>query len=109
MCRITLYRKNTPNISIDIQAYFDNEKLVIEGYDIGKIVGEAWGDSDYEYKTTIPGDEVKKPYSLMNVPDGDNDALLKTIAKTFNTNTCYSQFNDFLEKNGIKSEGFSWT
>jgi hypothetical protein len=35
--------------------------------------------------------------------------LLKVIAEKFNTNHCYSEFKDFLEKHGIKSEGFSWT
>jgi len=97
------------NISIDIQAYFQGEDLVIEGYDIGKTVDEWWGDSDYEYTTTVPGTEVQKLYPLLNVAPGDKEGLLTSIANKFNTNSCYSEFNDFLQKNGIRSEGFSWT
>ena len=107
MSIITLFQYDTPQISINIQAYFENEKLVIEGYDLGKRVKEAWGDSDYEYKTTITEDEVKKLYLIMKVSEGDKYGLLNAIAGKYNTNTCYSEFKDFLAENGIKSEGFS--
>lgn len=98
----------TPNIKVDIQAYFENENLIIEGYDIGKTVKDWFGDSDYEYSTTIHENEVQKLYPLMYVQEGDKEALLKAIAGRFNTNYCYSEFGDFLAKNGIKSEKFSW-
>lgn len=108
MHTITLYYSKNKDISIHIQVYFDDEKLVIEGYDIGKRVEEAWGDSVYEYVTTIPENEVKKLYFLMKVIYEDKEGLLRAIANVYNSNTCYSEFNDFLEKNGIESEGFSW-
>jgi hypothetical protein len=109
MSKIMLFQLKTPNIKITIEAYFEGEKLVIDGYDIGKTVEESWGDSDYEYVTTIPEIEVKKLYPLMNVLESDKEGLLKAIAGRFNTNTCYSEFNDFLRANNISSEGFSWT
>jgi hypothetical protein len=109
MAKFTLFQLKNENISIDIQAYFQDDNLVIEGYDIGKSVKDCWGDSDYEYTTTVPGTEVPKLYPLMNVAPGDKEGLLKAIAHKFNTNSCYSEFNDFLNKNGIRSEGFSWT
>jgi len=109
MNKITLYQFESPSINIYIEAYFDDGKLVIEGQDIGKTVEEAWADSDYEYSVTVPSDEVLKLYSLFQVEEGDEAALLKAIAEKYNTNTCYSEFRDFLEKNGIKHEGFTWT
>jgi hypothetical protein len=109
MYKTTLFQYADSGISINIEAFFDGEKLVIEGYDIGKKVEEVWGDSDYEYITTIPENEVKKLYALMEVNYGDKYGLIQAIANKYNTNTCYSQFNDFLSKNDIKSEGFSWT
>ena len=108
MCKISLYRLETPSISIYIDAYFDNEKLIIEGQDLGKTVDEWWGDSVYEYSVTVRGDEVKKIYSLMQVKEGDKEGLLKAIALKYHTNKCYSEILDFLEKNGIEAEGFSW-
>lgn len=81
----------------------------IEGYDIGKSVEEFWGDSDYEYSTTVRDKEVKKLYPLMNMAPEDKEGLLKAIANKFNTNSCYSEFKNFLDKNEIRSEGFSWT
>lgn len=109
MNRITLYQYNSPDIKITIEAYFNKEDLVIYGYDIGKTVEEPWGDSDYEYHTTVPAEEVKKLYPLMNVIEGDKEGLLNAIAKIYNTNSCFSEFNDFLRENGIIPEGFSWT
>jgi hypothetical protein len=60
MCRVLLYESQTRDIKVTIEAHFEDEKLVVEGYDIGKIVEESWGDSDYEYSTTIHPEEVKK-------------------------------------------------
>jgi hypothetical protein len=45
----------------------------------------------------------------LEVNNGEKIGLLRAIAGKFNTNTCYSEFLDFLEKNGIRSEGYSWT
>lgn len=109
MLRVTLFHLETPAIKVDIQAYFENEKLIIEGYDIGKSVKDWFGDSDYEYKTTIHENEVKKLYPLMQVQEGDKEALLKSIADHYKTNSCYSEFSDFLTENGIQYEKFSWT
>lgn len=106
--RIVLYQLERDDIRVDIQAYFSGEDLVVEGYDIGKSVEEYWGDSDYEYSTTIVKGEVEKIFPLLGVAGGDREGLLKAIAGRFNTNSCYSEFVDFLEKNGIGSEGFSW-
>jgi hypothetical protein len=108
MTRITLFQYNTTEISINIEAYFVGDKLVIEGYDIGKRVEEAFGDSDYEYSVTVAGDEVKKLYYLMQVKEYDKEGLLKAIADKYHSNACYSEFRNFLDRNGIKSEGFSW-
>jgi hypothetical protein len=109
MCRVILFQFETPQIKVDIQAYFENENLIIEGYDIGKRVKDWFGDSDYEYKTTIFENEVQKLYHLMQVKTNDKTGLLKAIADRFNTNSCYSEFGDFLTKNNIQSEKFSWT
>ena len=108
MHKITLYHFKSPEIKITIEAYFDKGKLIVEGYDIGSGVKEWWGDSDYEYSVSIYPEEVEKVYSLFEVKKGDKSALLKAIACRFNSNSCYSDFRDFIDKNGIKSEGFSW-
>lgn len=109
MSKVTLYHYQNPDIKITVEAYFNGEMLVVEGYDIGKRVEELLGDSDYEYATGVQQDELKKLYSLLNVPVGDKEGLLKAIADSFNTNSCYSEFQALLNQNGIKAESFSWT
>ena len=110
MEKVTLYKFKNSNISITIEAYFNQKgDLVVEGYDIGSTVEDVWGDSDYEYVTIVPPDEQKKLYKLMKVPFREKEELLRAIAQKYNTNTCYSEFTDFLSANGINTEGFSWT
>ena len=103
----TLYQYKDEGISIHIKAYFENGKLVVSGYDIGKRVEEYWGDSDYEYSTTVETEEVGKLYPLLSVPC-EEEALLVALAEKFNSNSCYSEYQSFLEQNGIKYESFSW-
>ena len=96
-------------IRVTVEAYFDDENLVIDGYDIGDFVEKYWGDSDYEYSTTVFEAGVVKLYELFNVREGDKEGLLKAIAENYNDNSCYSNFRTFLAENGIKYESFSWT
>jgi hypothetical protein len=109
MDRITLYQFISSEIRVTIEAYFKDENLIIEGYDIGRSVEQWWGDSDYEYSTTIAGEELKKLYLLFHLQDGDKEGLLKSIAAEYNDNSCYSQFRKLLDENDIKYDSFSWT
>ena len=109
MERVVLFSLNTDHIKIIIEAYFDNVgHLIIEGYDIGKTVEEYWGDSDYEYSTTIPPDEVKKLYVALNLTPDSKDELLNYLQTHYNKNDCYSKIQELLTHHHIRSEGFSW-
>jgi hypothetical protein len=59
MDRVILYQYQTPDLSVRVEAFFKEEKLIIEGYDVGKSVDEWFGDSDYEYSTTLTGEELE--------------------------------------------------
>jgi hypothetical protein len=108
--RVLLFSLINPNIKVTIEAYFDEKgDLVIDGYDIGKTVNDYWGDSDYEYVTTVSGEDLAKLYEVMGIQAGSKSGLLLEIQKRFNTNSCYSDFNGFIAKHGIHSGGFSWT
>ncbi len=109
MKRVILFSLTNENIKISIEAYFDAlGNLVIDGYDIGKTVSDYWGDSDYEYITTITPDEVEKIYPLFQLEANSGEALLLALKNRFNTNTCYSDLQKFLDLHNIKYSGFSW-
>jgi hypothetical protein len=105
---ITLFHFQDEDIKIDIVARFDGDKLVIDGYDIGKRVGELMGDSDYEYIMTIPATSVASLYGLLDVEAGNRKKLLKALAKRFHGNKCFSAIGDFLDQNSIEHETFTW-
>jgi len=110
MERVLLFSLNNPGIKVTVEAYFDDKgNLVVEGYDIGKTVEEYWGDSDYEYTTTVSDGELTRLYEAVGLPGGTRMQLLMELKDRFNTNTCYSDFNAFLRKHEISSGGFSWT
>ena len=107
--QIELYHFEGPDIRISVDAYFRDEDLIIDGYDIGKRVEAYWGDSDYEYITTIPAEEVKKLYLALLIEAGNKTALLSGLSRRFSTNSCYSDLRNFLDQQGIRYESFSWT
>ena len=60
-----------------IRAAFDsNDNLQIDGQDMGPLVEQFFGDSDYEYYVTIPKNEVQKfTLELLKKAFNQNEAL----------------------------------
>ena len=107
---VLLFSFKTDRIKVTVEAFFDDkDNLVIEGYDIGKAVEEHWGDSDYEYSSTVSPEEVKKLYIVVNLRPGDRKGLLSYLQTHYHTNTCYSEIRTWFDDNHIRYEGFSWT
>jgi hypothetical protein len=106
---ILLFKLTEADIKVTIEAYFEGEALIIDGYDIGKRVDAYWGDSDYEYQVKILPDGVAFFYQYLQVEPGNKRALLEALAQRFNTNSCYSEIRSLIEENKLPSEGFSWT
>jgi hypothetical protein len=109
MERITLYSFVNDEIKISIEAYFEGDSLIIDGYDIGRRVEEYWGDSDYEYVLTIPPAGVDFLYAHLEIERGNRDGLLTALAGKYNTNSCYSDIYQLMEDKDIKCSGFTWT
>ena len=105
---ITLYHLEREDITINIVARFEEDKLVIDGYDIGEAVKAAWGDSDYEYVMTIPAAGLPALCGLLKVEVDDRKGLLKAIAKRFHGNECWSSLGEFLATNNIDHDSFTW-
>jgi hypothetical protein len=47
MSIVTLYHYEDTYVDIKINAYFMNESLVIDGYNVGKMVEDEWSDPDF--------------------------------------------------------------
>ncbi len=104
-----LYQHKDEGISIQVEAKFENGELVIEGYDIGSTVKDVWGDSDYEYSLRVRKADIELVCRALKITSCDEASLLQEIARKFNGNYCFSEFQKFLDSNKIKYEGFSWT
>ncbi len=107
--KVTLFHLERPDIKISMEIYFnENSQLCFDGYDIGKVVREVWGDSDYEYDYIIEPDEVNKFYPIFNLQSGDQAGLLQAIKERFSVNKAYSLFGEFMDEHNIKYKGFTW-
>ncbi len=110
MEKVTLFFLENSNIKISMQIYFnEKDQLYFDGYDIGKFVEVAWGNSDYEYIYTIEPEEVNKFYQIFNLKDGDKSGLLQAIKNEFSVNKAYSLFGEFMLAHNINYERFTWT
>mgnify|MGYP000904882551 FL=1 len=109
MERIELYKFDAAHISISIGLYFNKEgQLIFDGYDRGKRVEYALGDSDYEYQYIIEPLEVEKLYTAVGVDQGDRKALLLELKKRFGKNSAFSDFGKFMSENNIDFIPFTW-
>ncbi len=110
MEKVVLFYLERPDIKISIEIYFnEKDQLYFDGYDSGKSVESALGDSDYEYTYTIEPEEVNKFYPLYNLSPGDRQGLLQEIKKRFSVNEAYSLFGEFMRLHNIKYDNFTWT
>ena len=81
-----------------IRATFDaNDNLQINGQDMGPLVEQFFGDSDYEYYLTIPKNEVKK-------------FTLEILKKAFNQNEALGYYDliKVCDANKIKYSNNYW-
>jgi len=92
-----------------MKLYF-NEKnqLIFDGHDIGKTVHHLIGDTDYEYLYTIEFEQAKKIATLLQIDIHDKMTFLNKVKTQFNENDAYSKFGEFMKKNNILFEQFTW-
>ena len=72
--------------------------LVLEGYDIGGIVENFWGNDDYEYWLTVAG-EFKDSLLLLLIKDAFDSGHFENS----------SGFREWLDKKGVPNDFSSWT
>ena len=109
MEKITIYEFESPDIKVSMKVYFNEEnKLIFDGYDIGKTVSELMGDSDYEYMYFVEFKEVKKIAKIFDINVNEKMVFLKEIKNRFNDNYAYSKFGEFMKENNIVFESFTW-
>jgi hypothetical protein len=107
--KVILFNSEQPGIKISMELYF-NEKneLIFDGYDIGEVVEQCWGDSDYEYTYTLQPSGVDKLYHLLNLKTNDRSGLLTELQRRFSGNNAYSLFGEFMTANDISFKSFTW-
>jgi hypothetical protein len=103
-----LFKLDSKAIRVTINLGFDGEDLKLDGYDIGKTVGDMWGESDYEYSITVESENLNKLYELNKVEIGNKKKLISTLSKFLSINEAYSVFHDYLKDNNIIFKAFAY-
>jgi hypothetical protein len=107
--KTSLYYFKNSSITIYVDAYFKEGNLVVEGYDIGKSVEDAWGDSDYEYSITVKKENLDTLCNALKIEHGNEALILEMMEANFSGNEGFSSFGAFLSENKIDFDPFSWT
>ncbi|HTJ11547.1 MAG TPA: hypothetical protein VL547_05970 [Dinghuibacter sp.] len=102
-----LFHSKTPAISVDIWLGFEGDDLVLDGYDLGQLVDELRGDSDYEYTITVSAADLEQLYALHRVAPGQRTDLVEAIAEKINGNKSFSLFREYLKENQVPFK--TWT
>jgi hypothetical protein len=95
MTTFELYRDEGRNFR-SVRANIDDDKFVIDTQDMGPVVEEVWGDSDYEFWTTVPREAW-----------GD---LLMAFAREFLAENpkATDKLKEICEKHGVEHTWESW-
>jgi hypothetical protein len=108
--RVRLFELIRADIKVTVDAFFDeNGNLLVDGYDIGKTVESAWGDSDYEYSITVPKENLDALCLALELKTNGHEEILEKMKEKFSGNSGFSAFGDFLSEKGIKYDSSSWT
>jgi len=103
-----LYQYESEDIRVSIEARWEGDSLIIDGYDIGKRVKQYWGDSDYEYSVSVPPRGVAQLCEIFGVTSENKKGILDALAFRYHSNSAYSDIVKLLDENKIRYEGFSW-
>ena len=103
-----LFTIDREDIKVTIDLGFDGENLKLDGYDIGKMVNDIFGDSDYEYSITVSSENLPKLYEINKVEIGKKEELINALSVFLSDNKAYSLFHDYLKENEIKFTSFTY-
>ncbi len=107
--KITFYHYKDDDITINTDIVLEDGKLLFDGFDSGKRVGEIRGISDdYEYKLSLDEENTAKLFKLLDADDKTDEEKLNLIKERFGREGSTSEFSEFCDKNGIKTEFFCW-
>lgn len=93
--KLQLFRDDGRNFR-GVHAYVDSKGFRIETQDMGPTTEEFWGDSDYEFWTTVP-------------KEAWGDLLLALASELFaNDAKATDRLRDICRKHNVKHEWSSW-
>ena len=93
-----LYSDNNERSSRYIRANIDRENLMIELQDIGPLVEEFWGDSDYESGFTVKKADIKSVLKIKS-----DEELFRELKNMYNDSQAFDNLLNFCVANNIKS------
>ena len=95
---LVLCDSRSERVEVHVRASFTEGELTIEGQDLGPVVEEFWGDSDYEYWYRFNKENTGKLLSLIHGERDPEAALLREFSGPDGCRT----LQDLCEKSGIR-------
>ena len=109
MEQVILCDEYLTGVEIHVRAYLKDEKLNIEGQDLGLKVADTWGDSEYEYFYSLSAVNTKKLYQSLKKQSESVADLLMLVKEYFSGVNGCQRFRDFCDVHKIDYEFHSFT
>jgi hypothetical protein len=94
MTTVELYREGDKDVRI-VRAQVDEKGFTLETQDLGPAAKKAWGDSDYEFWTSVP-------------EEAWGQLLLALAQEYFADATATDRLADICKRHGVRYKWFSY-
>lgn len=78
--KLTLCNVHTDRVDIHVRASLLDGALTISGHDLGGLVEDAWGDSDYEYWYSLDRENTGKLLLVIHGEEDPQEAVLREFS-----------------------------
>ena len=95
---LTLCDWHSDRVEVHVRASLSDGVLTISGHDLGYLVEEAWGDSDYEYWYSLDRENTDR---LLRVIHGEQDPQ-EALLREFSGEAGCRKLVEICKKHGIR-------
>ena len=103
-----LFHYADENIHVNINIFFKQGDLVVEGIDKGPVVLHKTGKNAFKYALRVSANNLNQLYQQLELAPNSKERLIHYFTDKYAINTCISEIGSLLNKGDIPFEYHSW-
>lgn len=85
-----------------VMVEFNDQTLIIFGFDVGESLIQWHGKDEYEYSITIEYTQLLLLAEVLKIQPYNKEDLLAAIFTQYHTSSCFEDFRKLLKENNIE-------